>query len=310
MLSMVAVSLLLAGSPSGQRILPSGSKPTCDILQRGAIWFVPGTTGVADSIERCVKKDDDTYAWMSGIVTGSTGGPITLGTDTLGNYADGTAEGGSALAGDSATAFFGSGEIEVARGGTGGAPSTDDQVLVSSSTTAAAWKSVPDCDSSTSKILYDTATNTWSCGTDQTSASGPPPLRVYINGAAGAALTWTNMTAAAGFLGVSHRHVDRVDLTGYTQVRLRVNKQATAGAAASKAILSYKAAPFSVTVGDYVNIGTSEVSVAVNVANAYLETAWIDLAAGAKADVFVAVTGSGGDGVLDPAFGTITAEFK
>jgi hypothetical protein len=310
MLAIALIVPLLAGSPSGQRIMTAGTKPTCTEALRGVIWFVHGGTGEADTLERCMKGATDTYSWVSGLNTGGGGGPITLGTDTIGNYADGTAEGGAALTGDSATAFFGSGEIEVSRGGTGSAPSADDQVLVSSSINAAAWKSVPDCDSSTAKVLYDTATNTFSCGTDQTSASGPPPLLVYINSAAGAALTWTNMTAAAGFLGASHRHVHRVDLTNYTEVRLRVNKQATAGATASKAILSYKAVPFSVTVGDYANIGTSEVSVAVNVQNTYLETAWINLVTGAKADVFVAVTGTGGDGVLDPTFGTITAEFK
>jgi len=41
-----------------------------------------------------------------------------------------------------------------------------------------------------------------------------------------------------------------------------------------------------------------------------LVTSWIDLAAGAKADVFITLDGSGGDGVLDPAFGNIYAQFK
>ena len=44
---------------------------------------------------------------------------VVLTTDTAGNYADGDAEAGSALAGDSATAFFSTGQIEAARGGTG-----------------------------------------------------------------------------------------------------------------------------------------------------------------------------------------------
>jgi hypothetical protein len=44
---------------------------------------------------------------------------IDLGADTAGNYAAGDAEGGAALTGDSATAFFSAGQIERARGGTG-----------------------------------------------------------------------------------------------------------------------------------------------------------------------------------------------
>lgn len=128
-----------------------------------------------------------------------------------------------------------------------------------------------------------------------------------------AALAWTNMPAALSFWLSSAtvaKGVTKVDLTGFTQVRLLVNKQGTAGAAASKLILRYKAAPFTQAVANYSDIGTSEVSVAVNVTNTFLETAWIDLVAGAKADVFLALLGSGGDGALDPAFGQITVEFK
>lgn len=44
---------------------------------------------------------------------------LALGTDTSGNYALGDAEGGAATTGDSATAFFSAGTLEVNRGGTG-----------------------------------------------------------------------------------------------------------------------------------------------------------------------------------------------
>lgn len=128
-----------------------------------------------------------------------------------------------------------------------------------------------------------------------------------------AALQWTNMPAALSFwfsTATVAKGVQRLDLTGYTQVRLLVNKQATAGATAAKLILRYKASPFTQAVADYSDIGTSEVSVAVNVANAYLDTGWINLSAGAKADVFLALMGLGGDGTIDPNFGTITAAFR
>jgi hypothetical protein len=128
-----------------------------------------------------------------------------------------------------------------------------------------------------------------------------------------AALVWTNMPAALSFwlsTATVARGVRRIDLTGYTQVRLRVNKQAVAGAAGSTLILRYKASPFTQVVANYSDIGASEVSVAVDVANSYIETAWINLVAGAKADVFLALLGSGGNGTLDPAFGYVHAEFK
>lgn len=127
-----------------------------------------------------------------------------------------------------------------------------------------------------------------------------------------AALAWTNMPAALSFLfstATVGKCITKADLTNFTQVRLLVNKQATAGAASSKLILRYWTS-FTQTVATFADIGASEVSVAVNVQNQFLATAWINLVAGAKADVWLAVLGSGGDGALDPAFGPITAEFK
>lgn len=138
---------------------------------------------------------------------------------------------------------------------------------------------------------------------------GGGTIQLDLHAEADAAATWTNMPSAVTFLFGSHRHVHRVDLSGCTQCRLVVNKQATAGAAASKLILRYRTA-FSTTAGDYSNIGTSEVSVAVNVQNNCIASSWVNLAAGAIADVYVAVVGSGGDGALDPQFGNISAQFR
>ena len=107
------------------------------------------------------------------IVVGGSGTTLTvdnnavaLTTDTTGNYAAGDAEAGAALTGDTATAFFSAGAIEVARGGTGAAPSGDDQALVSSSSSAAAWGTIPDSDGATQKLQYDQTTNAFSAGTD------------------------------------------------------------------------------------------------------------------------------------------------
>lgn len=125
-----------------------------------------------------------------------------------------------------------------------------------------------------------------------------------------AAFTWTNMPLADTLLNGSHRHVVKIDLTNFTQCRLVVNKQATAGGASSKIRLVY-ATTFQTTPGGYSQIGTAEVACSpLNVQNAIVVSSWIDLAAGAKADVFVALVGSGGDGTLDPAFGSIVAQFK
>lgn len=61
----------------------------------------------------------------------------------------------------------------VAQGGTGSAPAGSDQVLVSTSTSAATWRTLPNCsNATTSKLLYDSSTDTFSCGTDQTGGGG------------------------------------------------------------------------------------------------------------------------------------------
>ena len=78
---------------------------------------------------------------------------------------------------------------------------------------------------------------------------------------------------------------------------------------ASKIILRYRTA-FDVTAANWLDIGSSEVSVAINNQNTVIVTSWIDLAVSAKADVFIAPLCSGGDGVLDPVVGSIVAQFR
>lgn len=109
-----------------------------------------------------------------------------------------------------------------------------------------------------------------------------------------------------------HAHVQKIDLTNFTQVRIVVNKQGTAGDTNSKIRLGF-AATFQTTPAGYTNIGAAAAEVAaspLNVTNTIVASAWVNLHASAKADIFLAAIGSGGNGTLDPAFGSITAEFK
>lgn len=134
---------------------------------------------------------------------------------------------------------------------------------------------------------------------------------VVVHADAGAAATYTNMALAASFLFASVRHVQLVRLSGATQCRLLVNKQATAGAAASILRVCYASA-YSTAVGSYANLGTSPCQVATNVQNTYLNSGWVDIepAALAAGEVFLAIIGSGGDGVLDPQFGSIVVSLR
>jgi len=67
---------------------------------------------------------------------------IALTTETSGNYADGDGEAGAALTGDSATAFFSSGMIELARGGTNASLTASAGAMCYSTASAIAFTAV------------------------------------------------------------------------------------------------------------------------------------------------------------------------
>jgi hypothetical protein len=109
---------------------------------------------------------------------GGGGGPVSFddienGTNTTATMLVGT---GAALAPTgsgtiSANRYNGSTLVQVADGGTNLSSATDDAVMVGNGTTFQ-LKVIPDCDNAvTSKVLYDTTTNTFTCGTDQTVAT-------------------------------------------------------------------------------------------------------------------------------------------
>jgi len=117
------------------------------------------------------------------------------------------------------------------------------------------------------------------------------------------------MPTAAAIFPITFAAIQEVDLTNFTQVRFRVNKLTVAGAAASLLILRY-ATTYTQTAASYLDIGTSVVSVAINVTATYLDTGWINLVAGAKAEVYIVPIGISGNGTADPVFGSIVAEFQ
>ena len=137
-------------------------------------------------------------------------------------------------------------------------------------------------------------------------------LDVTVNSEAATASTWTNMPAADTFLFGSHRHILAVDISGATLARLKVNKQATAGFAGSTLRVLYALA-FSTTVGDYSEFCNPSISVAVDTTNTYLISEWSKIVPGAfdgSGTVFLAIVGAGGNGQLDPQFGSIAVGFE
>ena len=136
------------------------------------------------------------------------------------------------------------------------------------------------------------------------------PVSIALHCIASSQASWADMPAAETLLAGHHRHVQRFDATGFQQVRLVVNKQGTAGATGSKFIARYGTSFSTAASGYTADVGTSEVSVAINVSDQYLASSWIDLASGAKGDNYFAVVGSGGDGTTDPQFGAIHLQFR
>lgn len=125
----------------------------------------------------------------------------------------------------------------------------------------------------------------------------------------GAGITWTNQPSAVTFFGGSHRWATRVDLRGYSDCRLVVNKQGTAGQAGSVVRLRYRSA-FDTNAANWLTIGESEVQVGIAVQNAVLDSGWIKLVKAAENDVYITLDGVGGNATLDPAFGCIYAQFR
>ena len=93
--------------------------------------------------------------------------------------------------------------IDISKGGTTETASTEDAVLVGASTTDWVPKVLPSCSNGTTdKLLYDTATNTFSCGVDQAAGGGPITAKLtadYTNSTTtGTNVSGLNVTLAAG----------------------------------------------------------------------------------------------------------------
>lgn len=159
------------------------------------LFLLPDVTG-ADSTQNIV-TDTATQTLSS----------KTLTTPTIGSFANAThnheaAAGGGTIAvaalnnvnaGSDLTADLEEeGQIN-ATAVTGNA--ADDQLLLGSGASAATYASVPSCSNGTTdKLLYNTATNTFSCGTDQTGAGGGDAIEVE-DGDNGGTFSAVNTTA-------------------------------------------------------------------------------------------------------------------
>ena len=124
----------------------------------------------------------------------------------------------------------------------------------------------------------------------------------------------SNMPSAVQFIGGStgYRKGAQVDATNFTQARLLCTRDASTAATGSRMALRYVAsgATTYMTAANYAAAGTSEIELNLESTSTTLATAWINLAAGAKADCYFAPITYGGDGVADPSVGNVYVQFK
>ena len=123
-----------------------------------------------------------------------------------------------------------------------------------------------------------------------------------------AAAVWTNQPAALNFWqATASQAIFRADLKPFRKVRLHGNLT-VAGLAASTIFLRYFAT-YSTTTTDYAALSASEVQL-VQTTTGYLTSAWFDIVAAARADVFLALMGLGGNAAADPTYASLFAEFS
>lgn len=119
----------------------------------------------------------------------------------------------------------------------------------------------------------------------------------------------TDMAAAATLLRASPASAKKVDLSNYTEARIVAVTGGVAGPAGAKVIAKYKTT-LGANDAAYAALGTSAIEAAIDTINTAVASAWVPLAALARADVFVAVSTSGGDADVDPAIGTLEVQFR
>lgn len=176
----------------------------------------------------------------------------------------------------------------------------------------------------TKKFYIADTTTTWH---EITGVEGPPgdPGNNGSNGAdgadgvsfaivsfhadGGANLTLTNQANAEQFLGNSNRNITKIDLTNFSQARL-VARVVTGSASANtpRIYLQYHTS-FTTTAATYSDIGESAINCSLTNAG-LIDSGWINLVAGAQADIFLTVLQNGGDAAADPALGIVEAHFR
>lgn len=132
--------------------------------------------------------------------------------------------------------------------------------------------------------------------------------RTIVLVASSAAITWTDQPSALTELSGSNRARTKFDLSDCTQARL----VARCGNAATGATL---AAQYSTDQSTWAYLdGSSGPSVPFDqvlaAGTGTPASSWVNLAAGAKADVYLRIVGAGGDGAVDPVYSNVAIQVR
>jgi hypothetical protein len=116
----------------------------------------------------------------------------------------------------------------------------------------------------------------------------------------------TNMPAdVTEIIGTNQHHI-KYDLANAKQVRTSIRIGGTAGFAGSVIRVQY-----STDESAWSEISASPPNAAFDTGtNRVTVSSWVDLVAGAKADVFLRAVGEGGDGAVDPVLVNVYAQFR
>jgi len=103
--------------------------------------------------------------------------------------------------------------------------------------------------------------------------------------------------------------ISRVDLTNFTQVMLQVHVFTASGSGNTPRVILGYSTTYTVAPGSYSDIGTTAVTCSMS-STGIIQSGWVNLAAGAKADIYITGLTNGGNGTADPVIQGVTAFFR
>ncbi len=148
------------------------------------------------------------------------------------------------------------------------------------------------------RVYKYTDTEYWVYGSKDSPTAGISNILSFAWAPPDSSVSLLNQSAALLFFQNNSSYRTKMDLSGYTEVRM-MSHMLTVGFAGSFHECRYFTS-FSTSVGDYLTLGSSAVR-NIHDSTGLIDTGWINLVSGAKIDnVFLALVMDDGNGVVDP----------